>query len=228
MRMARFLVCSTPAPFRERSISQDRAHTSQNRQPREVYPSVLTLSTVPHTDLAPTDLPDADASALMGEALREAMRRVPSPVVVVTAASDRGVRGATIGSFTSVSLDPPLISFNVQRESRLHAVLEHADSFIVNVLGAEHASTAEHFARPDLDDEALFAAVPHDLGNDGAPQLKEAPLVMVVAVRERVPTGDHILIVGEVMLVDKRSEMAPLVYFNQAYRSVSSDGDSSP
>jgi flavin reductase (DIM6/NTAB) family NADH-FMN oxidoreductase RutF len=72
-----------------------------------------------------------------GDAFRAVMRRVPSPVVVVTAQGPREARGITIGSFTSLALDPPLVSFNVGCGARMHEVMEACDRFAVHVLGEE-------------------------------------------------------------------------------------------
>ena len=127
----------------------------------------------PHLpDPAPVDLPSEGASRALaeavareapvdGEALREAMRRIVSPVVVVTVESDEVLRGATIGSFTSVSLEPPLVSFNVTRETALHRALVRAERYAVHLLAAEHADLAAHFAIPDLDGEAQLAPFGH-------------------------------------------------------------------
>ncbi|NNE36302.1 MAG: flavin reductase, partial [Rhodothermales bacterium] len=63
------------------------------------------------------------------------MRRVASPVTVVTAGRGDEARGITIGSFTSASLDPPLITFNLSRRARMHSLLPRTDRFVVHVLG---------------------------------------------------------------------------------------------
>ena len=69
-----------------------------------------------------------------GETLRQVMRRVPSPVTVVTAASAEEVRGITIGSFTSVALEPPLVCFNVNHAAEMHNLPLAAPRYAVQVL----------------------------------------------------------------------------------------------
>ena len=68
--------------------------------------------------------------------------------MTVTRASE--TRGATIGSFASVSLDPPLVSFNVTHGTQLHAALDASDGFTVHLLADDQGDVATHFARPDL------------------------------------------------------------------------------
>jgi flavin reductase (DIM6/NTAB) family NADH-FMN oxidoreductase RutF len=181
-------------------------------------------------DPAPVDLPAeigeaapvaAPEVAVDGEALREAMRRIAAPVVVVTTEVGEGPRGATIGSFTSVSLDPPLVSFNVTRGTTLHHALGQADRFAVHLLAAEHAALAAHFALPELDGEAQFAPFPHRRFDDGSPPLLEGTLgVLVCRAESRFAAGDHSIFVGRVEAVLPGRDGAPLLYYRQTYRGV--------
>lgn len=156
-----------------------------------------------------------------GEALRRAMRRIAVPVVVVTTEAEGAPRGATIGSFTSVSLDPPFVSFNVTRETALHRALCHADRFAVHLLAAEHAALAAHFARPDLDGEAQLAPFPHRRFADGRPPLVEGTLgVLVCRAESRFAAGDHAIFVGRVEALLPGRDGDPLLYHHQTYRGV--------
>jgi len=155
-----------------------------------------------------------------GAALRALMRRMASPVVVVTAETVEGPRGATIGSFTSVSLDPPLISFNVTRDSRLHRTLLDANGYAVHLLAADQAALAAHFALPNLAGEAQFAPYPHHRV-DGLPPLLSGTLgILLCTPYARLSAGDHSVFVGEVERVLPGREDAPLLYLAQAYRGV--------
>lgn len=175
-----------------------------------------------HTDPAPADreTEHPDAVAATGDALRETLRAVASPVVVVTV-GDGGAetRGATIGSFASVSLDPPLVSFNVTHGSQLHLALGTADGFAVHLLAADQAAVATHFARPDLSAEAQTA------GSDGTRagglyRLDETLGTLACTVRTRVVAGDHTVYVGEVTDIAPGRDAPPLLYYQQSYRGV--------
>lgn len=191
---------------------------------------MLTMSANPrHSDPAPLDQRDRTEGEPSGyasqpvdaDALRGAMRRLASPIVVVTVETDEGPRGATIGSFTSVSLDPPLISFNVTRDTQLHRALVRADQFAVHVLAAEHASLATHFAVPDVDGEEQFLRIAHQRYTDGRPPLLEDTLgVLVCTPESRFGAGDHSIFVGCVTAALPGRDGSPLLYHRQTYRGV--------
>lgn len=157
-----------------------------------------------------------------GEALRRVMRRVPSPVTVVTTAGVDGPRGITIGSFTSVSLDPPLVSFNIDKAAQMHAQLEDAfDRFAVHILTDRQAHLSNHFAVPDLSSEAQFADVDYHLDAYGTPLLRSVIAVLHCDLYACYPAGDHTIVVGEVRAVAYAAEAGrPLLYFNRRYCSV--------
>ncbi len=170
------------------------------------------MTTQTHLDPAPADRADEhpDAIAPTGDALREMLRALASPVVVVTVSSGGETRGATIGSFASVSLDPPLVSFNVTHGTQLHAALGTADAFTVHLLAADQAGVATHFARPDLDAEAQTAGA--DLGGTLG--------TIVCTVAARIPAGDHTVVIGEMTDLVPGRDAAPLLYYQQSYRGV--------
>lgn len=155
-----------------------------------------------------------------GDMLRAVMRRVASPVTVVTVASEYERRGATIGSFTSVSLDPPLISFNVQKDSSLHDVLIGAPSFAVHLLSAAQADLANHFALPDLTSAEQFRDVPYQAAPDGSPILSGVFGVLFCEPYAVHDAGDHSLVLGRVLHVTEAEAAGPLLYYDRSYRAV--------
>jgi flavin reductase (DIM6/NTAB) family NADH-FMN oxidoreductase RutF len=176
--------------------------------------------------LPPIDLPESSPPAVAadvdGEALRDAMRRLASPVVVVTAEPEgQPPRGATIGSFTSLALHPPLVSFNVTNGSRLHATLCAAQRFAVHLLAHDQAGLAAHFADPDLDSAAQFEPFDVLRAGSGAPPVLDGTLGVILCRHERsVEAGDHTVFVGRVTDVLPGRSSPPLVYHARAYASV--------
>jgi flavin reductase (DIM6/NTAB) family NADH-FMN oxidoreductase RutF len=162
--------------------------------------------------------------SIAGEDLRDVMQRVPSPVTVVTAAGAGEARGATIGSFTSVSLDPPLVSFNVDRESQMHEVLEDAQHFAIHLLSDGQSELCTHFAAPDRAGADQLAAVDHQTDEHDTPILDTAPAVLSCRRHEAFRAGDHTIIVGRVVGLDERAEAPPILYYNRDYRSVTPAG----
>ena len=154
---------------------------------------------------------------------RAAMRRVPSPVVVVTAKGPREARGITIGSLASVALEPPLVSFNVAHESRMFEVMEGGEGFAVHLLDETQAHLAEQFAVPDLSGPKQFEAVPHDRDAHGTPILDGGSAFLHCRPYDSLPAGDHQLYVGLVLEVEERPDRGAVIYYKSSYRGVGSE-----
>lgn len=159
-----------------------------------------------------------------GERLRAVMRRVPSPVTVVTTEHAGEQRGITIGSFTSVSLDPPLISFNVSREAQVQDALRKEARFAVHVLSSQQAHLSVHFAVPDQSGAEQFEPVAHRLDAHGIPILEGVAVVLHCRFQAafEVAGGDMIFI-GQVVGVEEEEDLQPLLYYQQAYHEVGSE-----
>ena len=171
---------------------------------------------------APADQAPEHPEALeaTGEALRAVLQGLPAPVVVVTARTAEGPRGATIGSFASVSLDPPLVSFNVTHGTRLHDALGEAEAWAVHLLSSGQADLAAHFAAPDLGGAEQLAPFPHLDPGDGPPLLRGTLGILLCRPRTRVEAGDHTVWIAEVTDLIEGAAAAPLLYYRQSYRGV--------
>jgi len=152
--------------------------------------------------------------------LRTVMRRVPAPVTVVSAAGTDEARGITIGSFTSVSLDPPLISFNVAQDAQMHAVIQEASRFVVHILTDEQAHLSNHFAVPDLSGAEQLAEVEHRLDDHGTPLLDDVLARLTCTPYAYYEAGDHTIVVGEVVDLDLDAAQEPVLYFDRRYCAV--------
>ena len=155
-----------------------------------------------------------------GEALRLALQEVASPVVVVAVRTADEARGATIGSFASVSLDPPLVSFNVTHETRLYDALRESRAFTVQILAEDQPDVAAHFAIPDASGADQFAPFPHTLAPGLAPRLDGVLSTLVCAVEMTVEAGDHTVVIGTVESIVRGRRAAPLLYYRQSYRGI--------
>lgn len=156
---------------------------------------------------------DAQAAA---RHLRKCFGRFATGVTVVTYRSEEGVRGATMNSFTSVSLDPPLILISVARTSRTCSAIEN-QPFAVNVLGVRQMDVALHFAgRPQND---LQIAWTEDDDLTAAPALGDAIAVFNCKPWNTYDGGDHVLILGEVVSSIIR-EGEPLAFSDGRFASM--------
>ena len=150
-------------------------------------------------------------------ALRAVLGRFATGVAVVTVLTPRGEpRGMTVNSFTSVSLDPPLVLYCVNRASRLFPDFTGAAAFAVNILTEEQRGVSRRFARQGLD---RFGDLPHTLGADGAPALTGSLAILQCATESVVPAGDHAIVVGRVTaLFAEADKRVPLLFYDGAYR----------
>lgn len=162
-----------------------------------------------------------------GSTFRALMRQVPSPVVVVTAQGTEEARGITIGSFSSVALNPPLVSFNVARDARMYEVMEACSRFAVHVLGEGQAYLAKQFAVSGLTGPEQFESIPHSRDPHGTPVLKGVPAILHCTPHESVPAGDHVIYVGRVDDVEEHPSSGAVLYYQQSYRGVGRELQSS-
>lgn len=143
--------------------------------------------------------------------LRNVLGRFATGVTVVTAPGEDGVPLAmTVNSFTSISLDPPLVAWSVARESGAFEAWRKAPRYAVNILAADQKILAEKFARKG----ARAVEEPHRIGPAGAPLLEGALATLECRVVKAVDLGDHVMLVGEVTSFElRRAQERPLTFF---------------
>ena len=152
---------------------------------------------------------------------RDALGRFATGVTLITCASAIGPVGITANSFASLSLDPPLVSFNVQKESSFYATLAEAEVFAIHLLTDAQAELANHFALPDLTSEAQFRDVSHAQVEPGQPPILRDTFGVLYCQRYAVhDAGDHALFIGRVERVVEAEGRGPLLYYARSYRGV--------
>ena len=125
--------------------------------------------------------------------LRRVLRRVPTSLAVVTTMDGVAPVGCTIGSFVSVSLDPPLAAYFAMRSSSTLAAVRRHRAFSVNVLAEDQADLAAVFAGGSAD---RFRGVRWQPGPGGTPHLDGALVVLDCELHDVVTVGDHEMVVG--------------------------------
>ncbi|MDP9819176.1 flavin reductase (DIM6/NTAB) family NADH-FMN oxidoreductase RutF [Spirilliplanes yamanashiensis] len=150
---------------------------------------------------------------------RALLRRHAAAVVVVTAPGAPGTppAGFTATSFTSVSLDPPLVSFCLARSASAWPAVSTADVVAVHVLGREQEQVARTFATRGIDRFAAHGA--WTAGPGGVPLLDGVLARLVCRVAQRVEAGDHTIVLATPELGEHHAdpELTPLVYHSGAY-----------
>lgn len=148
---------------------------------------------------------------------RETLALWPSGVTVLTARGADGPIGITVSSFSSLSLDPPLVLACVDKKAKSHDGLIAASGFVVHVLDRSQETISRAFARAGTEkfDDVEWYAGPY-----GAPLLPLGVARLVCAHHEALDGGDHTILVGRVLEV-ARTGNPPLVYWDRDYRSAS-------
>ena len=139
-------------------------------------------------------------------------------VTVVTCRVGARTHGITINSFTSISLDPPLILVCIDKKAIAYQLLPEAGTFVVNVLAENQRQICEYFAKrlaPDPNDE--LADMPYAAGETGAPILDGTIAFLECRIAAAHPGGDHDIFVAEVVEAKIRSDEAPLLFHRGRY-----------
>ncbi|MFE6131822.1 flavin reductase family protein [Streptomyces sp. NPDC056437] len=143
--------------------------------------------------------------------------RFPTGVTVITATTAYGPVGFTCQSFTSLSLDPPLVSYNVSRSSGTWPLIREAGAFCVNVLAAGQEKIAQSFSERGVDrfDGVCYTCA---LGN-GSPRLAGATAWMDATIEDVCSGGDHLIVIGRVVAAATGEDEQALLYHRGLYRS---------
>jgi flavin reductase (DIM6/NTAB) family NADH-FMN oxidoreductase RutF len=147
--------------------------------------------------------------------LKQAMRVYPQGVTVVTTDSS-GPKGLTVSSFTSVSLDPPLVLVSIAKGSAQHDLFRGAESYAINFLADDQKSVSDRFAgRTQAKDR--FEGIKFEKGVTGSPIISGARAVLECRAWKVYEGGDHSILVGEVLSAKTLNSKRPLVYYSQQY-----------
>jgi len=169
----------------------------------------------PGEDVAVHDDPEAVARA---RRFRDVLGRFASGVTVVAGVSNGEPVGMTCQSFSSVSLDPPLVLFIPAKSSRAWPLIQRSGRFCVNFLAADQADLSNTMASRGTDKfaDVKWSPAPHT----GSPMLEGALAHLDCAIQAVHEAGDHYVVIGRVLdlaLTDVPGE--PLLFFEGAYRT---------
>src|SRR6476469_4613933 len=151
-----------------------------------------------------------DTSDLTPQRLRHILGHFATGLTVITAATQQGPAGFTCQSFSSLSLEPALVTFSPARTSSTWPLLRDAGRFTVNILPAEHQHLAGQFARSGTDKFAGVDYTPSPLGN---PVLDQALAWVDCELHREYDGGDHTIVVAAVRSLDARADAEPLLFF---------------
>ncbi len=151
---------------------------------------------------------------------RRALGAFPTGVTIVTTRDEAGKPvGMTANSFSSVSLDPPLVLWCIMKSSISYETFMQAATFAINVLGEDQQKISNRFARPGED---KFASMKFDNGLGGAPLFPGCAAQFECLMHNQFDGGDHMILVGEVKAF-RRWDRPSLVFTGGRYRALSRD-----
>lgn len=146
---------------------------------------------------------------------RQVLGHYPTGVTVVTAVdADGRPVGMAVGSFTSVSLDPPLVAFLPDKSSTSFPRIRNASSFCVNVLSAEQEHVCRAFAAKGQD---KFQGLSWRAAGSGAPILDGVVAWIDCGFEAIYESGDHFIVIGKVRELDVANHGMPLLFFQGGY-----------
>ena len=163
--------------------------------------------------LAPTSLTDP----LDERTLRDAYGTFPSGVVAVGAQVHGQLVGIAASSFTSVSIEPPLVSFAIARSSSTWPRLREAGHLGISVLADHHDAVCRQLAGPA---EQRFDGLPFEVTREGAVLLREAVASFDCTVHDEVEAGDHVIVLLQLHGVASGDGEHPLVFHRSGFATL--------
>jgi flavin reductase (DIM6/NTAB) family NADH-FMN oxidoreductase RutF len=145
---------------------------------------------------------------------RQVLGHFPTGVTVITAAPGGEPVGMAVGSFSSVSLDPPLVAFFAGRGSSSWPKIEAAGAFCVNILAEDQEEISRRFASKEED---KFAGLGWSPATSGSPVLDRVLAWIDCDIESVIEAGDHFGVLGRVRELEVGHDGSPLVFFRGGY-----------
>jgi flavin reductase (DIM6/NTAB) family NADH-FMN oxidoreductase RutF len=149
---------------------------------------------------------------------RKTLGTFATGITVVTAMHENSVPvGITVNSFTSVSLDPPLILWCLDNEAESYKVFANCKNFAIHILHQEQEAISQTFATKGSD---KFSGLEWETGELGSPILKDCASYFQCETETSYEGGDHIILLGRVKAVQTNADKQPLIYHASNYHSL--------
>jgi flavin reductase (DIM6/NTAB) family NADH-FMN oxidoreductase RutF len=145
---------------------------------------------------------------------RQVLGHFPTGVTVITGAPDGVPVGMAVGSFASVSLEPPLVAFFAATTSSSWPKIRAAGSFCVNILADDQEDVCRRFASKDED---KFAGLGWSPAGSGAPLLDGVLAWIDCDIESVTEAGDHVCVMGRVRSLEVAHDGGPLLFFRGGY-----------
>jgi 3-hydroxy-9,10-secoandrosta-1,3,5(10)-triene-9,17-dione monooxygenase reductase component len=158
---------------------------------------------------------DHASSTVDGARFRQVLGHFPTGVTVITAITENGPVGLAVGSFFSVSLDPPLVAFCAGRSSTSYPKIEAAGHYCVNVLADDQEDVCRVFASKGDSKFSTIGWRPSPV--TGAPVINDVLAWIDCEIHAVHEAGDHWIVIGRALELEVGHEGGPLVFFRGGY-----------
>jgi 3-hydroxy-9,10-secoandrosta-1,3,5(10)-triene-9,17-dione monooxygenase reductase component len=160
-----------------------------------------------------SDITD-DSATFDSAKFRQVLGHFPSGVTIITAVSDGSPVGFAVGSFASLSLEPPQVLFCAGRQSTSWPKIEAAGRFCANILADDQEDVCRVFASR-ADDK--FAEIGWKHSGNGSPLLMGTLAYVDCTISDVIESGDHYVVIGDVHDLDVLHEGGPLIFYRGGY-----------
>jgi flavin reductase (DIM6/NTAB) family NADH-FMN oxidoreductase RutF len=149
--------------------------------------------------------------------LKDTLARWASGVTVVTTIHEGQFKGTTASSFSSVSIQPPLVLICLAQKLYTHTLLQATAKFAINILAEDQRYVGELFAgmHPEVQDR--FSVLQVQTGETGCPLIIGSAGWLECITEQEVTAGDHTIFIGRVVAADASGSNQPLVYHNRQW-----------
>lgn len=162
-------------------------------------------------------------TALSTEALRDTLRFWATGVSIISATHNGIQHGMTVSSFTSLSLEPPLVMVSLEKITRTHALVDASGAFGVTFLAEGQQPISDRFAGLATELQNRYAGLKTFSLHSGSPLLEEGLAWVDCRITERHAAGTHTVFFAEILEVRTAANIRPpLLYFNRGYRRLKS------
>jgi flavin reductase (DIM6/NTAB) family NADH-FMN oxidoreductase RutF/ubiquinone/menaquinone biosynthesis C-methylase UbiE len=151
---------------------------------------------------------------------RKVLGQFATGVTVVTTAHEGASQAMTVNSFSSVSLEPPLVLFCADKRSRTNGAIQASGIFAVNILREQQRDVSDLFAGKGTDDERQAVFAEAQVVESGSPILKDSLAFIDCRVEHAYDAGDHVIYVGRVLAASRGESGAPLLYYRGTYQAL--------
>lgn len=152
--------------------------------------------------------------------LRQVMRQWTTGVTIVSSIWDGTIHGMTVSSFTSISLEPPLVSISLAQNARTHILIEKSGIFGVTILAEPQQDLSDRFAGRIPDTDERFAGLDTFQLVSGTPFLAGGIAALDCQVVSRLDVGQNTVFLGKVIAVAIGAGGPPLLYYDRDYQKI--------